>query len=667
MKIPHMNKHHIIGVLAALALVVGVSVVRDVKAIGNNYNNYNLDGGGESYDIQDVQIPEISPPQGADVEVTVATNGNGVSTSYQFNVQVNADLWYAWNRWLSTLYPSSDTATQGWVRAVTNPNVTIGYDIGVYDATSGDRIPEGGTVTVGQQIKLTFGPYIPDNIYWFGTGYSMDSPFGEWRAGATAPPRVSNQVTCTTKDYVVKYRLGEGYNLDFGVYIPLVVNPPARAIANIPSNLSCASLNINPDTSATMTCTVLSAGSFAPTFHFDATSGKFYYRYYDFRDMGGYGGPGCYGNNIPLAPVSSNGNWDSVTSIRAPYILSVPIKDISYPLTAGTPSNPPTTPTVTEGGISCPTTATVPAGQSIVFTATATDPDGDTLRYGFDWLNSGLVNEWVPSSGYVTSGVSQSVVHSWNSGGLYHVKVKAQDSHGASSGWSQSCDITVTGTVGQCADGLDNDADGFIDCADRGCHVDGNAGNGASCDPSAKENPQCSDSADNDGDAKADTLDPGCHTDANATNAASYNPGDTSEVNTQCSDGIDNDSNGKTDYKADGTGDTGCTSLSDTDESNNAQLSLALAASASVVQYGSVATLSWSATNIQSGTCRITGTNGSDYNFDSGTLAGTSGTVTTTGKPLTSQVTFTLSCANLSGITVNTTAVVRVTPRTGEF
>jgi hypothetical protein len=268
----------------------------------------------------------------------------------------------------------------------------------------------------------------------------------------------------------------------------------------------------------------------------------------------------------------------------------------------------------------------------------------------------------------------------------------------------------VTGNVGQCADGLDNDSDGRIDCADPGCHTDGNVANASSCNPTATENPQCSDVADNDADAKADTLDPGCHTDAVATNAASYNPGDddeanaqcsdaldndgdakadildpgchtdanasnassydpadTSEVNTQCSDGIDNDGNGTADYKADGSGDVGCTSLTDDNESSAAELSLALAANASIVQYGSPAVLVWSTTNVRSGSCRITGTNGTDYEFDSGPLGGTSGQVTTTNKPLKSEVTFTLSCKNLSGQTVNTTAVVRVTPRSGEF
>lgn len=51
--------------------------------------------------------------------------------------------------------------------------------------------------------------------------------------------------------------------------------------------------------------------------------------------------------------------------------------------------------------------------------------------------------------------------------------------------WTGGGPVTfLSGTgAGQCSDGLDNDADGLVDCADPGCHSDGNANNGASCVP----------------------------------------------------------------------------------------------------------------------------------------------------------------------------------------
>ncbi|MEK9176984.1 MAG: hypothetical protein AAB923_01690, partial [Patescibacteria group bacterium] len=217
-----------------------------------------------------------------------ATNGTGVTSTYQYNFQIAVDLWYAWNR--TGTHPQSNTSVSGYVRGLTDPNVTIGYDVGIHDVSTGIRIPENGNVTVGQQVKLKFGPYVPDNIYWFGTGYSMDSPYGEWRTNAEPPALgADSRVTCVQKDFVVNYFLS-GYNLNFKVYIPLVVHPPARTIGNIPSGLSCAPLTTNADGSAEMLCTVSSTGTLTPQFQFAATTGKFYYRYYDFRDMDSWGG-----------------------------------------------------------------------------------------------------------------------------------------------------------------------------------------------------------------------------------------------------------------------------------------------------------------------------------------------------------------------------------------
>ena len=67
----------------------------------------------------------------------------------------------------------------------------------------------------------------------------------------------------------------------------------------------------------------------------------------------------------------------------------------------------------------------------------------------------------------------------------------------------------------QCNDGLDNDADGFVDMNDHGCSspFDNDEHNDVS-------NPACSDGLDNDGDAKIDMADPGC-----------TSPQDTSEYN----------------------------------------------------------------------------------------------------------------------------------------
>ncbi len=107
-------------------------------------------------------------------------------------------------------------------------------------------------------------------------------------------------------------------------------------------------------------------------------------------------------------------------------------------------------------------------------TFSAPDPDGNNVRYGIDWDGDGSINEWVPPSGYVASGASQSASRTYAIAGEKTVKVLAQDEGGLSSDWA-----TVTFTcaetpqqppaAGQCTDNSDNDNDGLIDSLDPDC------------------------------------------------------------------------------------------------------------------------------------------------------------------------------------------------------
>ena len=77
---------------------------------------------------------------------------------------------------------------------------------------------------------------------------------------------------------------------------------------------------------------------------------------------------------------------------------------------------PPNAPT-----LSGPTTGTV--GQTYNFTASAADPDGDDVKYGFDWGDDTSY-----TTNYVSSGTSQTASHSWSEAGVYNVCVIAGDS-----------------------------------------------------------------------------------------------------------------------------------------------------------------------------------------------------------------------------------------------
>ena len=218
--------------------------------------------------------------------------------------------------------------------------------------------------------------------------------------------------------------------------------------------------------------------------------------------------------------------------------------------------------------------------------------------------------------------------------------------------------VLVTVSNPACSDGIDNDGDGLVDSLDPNCHTDGNPSNDGSYDPSDdNEFPACSDGIDNDGDGLVDTNDPGCHTDDILTNP--YNPNDDNESNVvaACSDGSDNDGDGLVD-----TNDPGChtddvlTNPYNPNDNNEANLSsppsLSIVATPSLIRPGDSVSITWTATNVISGSCSVTGPNGFSASGESGTQS--------TG-PITSESTYTLTCSTSTG-TVSSQVTVRVTP-----
>ena len=73
------------------------------------------------------------------------------------------------------------------------------------------------------------------------------------------------------------------------------------------------------------------------------------------------------------------------------------------------------------------------------FSATTIDPDGDEIRYEFHWGNAGEIHP-----DYVPSGTTVSLKYSWREVGTFDVSVRAEDSYGAVSEWSNSVSITIT-------------------------------------------------------------------------------------------------------------------------------------------------------------------------------------------------------------------------------
>ncbi|MEM0466739.1 MAG: PKD domain-containing protein [Candidatus Thermoplasmatota archaeon] len=77
------------------------------------------------------------------------------------------------------------------------------------------------------------------------------------------------------------------------------------------------------------------------------------------------------------------------------------------------------------------------------FTTKAEDPDGDMIRYRFNWGN-GIISSW---SSLLPSNTSYSATYHWNSPGTYNISVQVQDEHGANSTWSDSFQFVVSAYV----------------------------------------------------------------------------------------------------------------------------------------------------------------------------------------------------------------------------
>jgi PKD domain len=73
------------------------------------------------------------------------------------------------------------------------------------------------------------------------------------------------------------------------------------------------------------------------------------------------------------------------------------------------------------------------------YTTSTTDPDGDQVYYLFDW-GDGTNSSWV---GPYAPGATGSAKHTWTVKGSYQIKVKAKDTNGAESPWSDPLSITM--------------------------------------------------------------------------------------------------------------------------------------------------------------------------------------------------------------------------------
>jgi hypothetical protein len=99
------------------------------------------------------------------------------------------------------------------------------------------------------------------------------------------------------------------------------------------------------------------------------------------------------------------------------------------------PNKPPNAPSKPTGSV------TGVAGSSYSYSTSATDPDNYQVKYTFDWGD----NTPQTTTDLVASGATASMPHSWSAAGTYQVKAMATDSKGATSGWSNTLAVSITG------------------------------------------------------------------------------------------------------------------------------------------------------------------------------------------------------------------------------
>jgi len=145
------------------------------------------------------------------------------------------------------------------------------------------------------------------------------------------------------------------------------------------------------------------------------------------------------GNSSKVGPVESG------IHVAAGHIWSLPGRyQVTVKAVDANSSSPWSSPLVVSVN-SPPGQPSLPSGRSSAlpeenasFSTSSEDPDGDQLRYTFDWGDDSSSR-----SGWTESGAEMSMVHCWERAGRYEIRARAEDERGASSPWSETAAIII--------------------------------------------------------------------------------------------------------------------------------------------------------------------------------------------------------------------------------
>lgn len=104
--------------------------------------------------------------------------------------------------------------------------------------------------------------------------------------------------------------------------------------------------------------------------------------------------------------------------------------------------------TISSGGNSAPGTPTTPTGPTSgiagipnTYSTSSTDPESDQIKYGWDGNGDSIVDQWTT---FYNSGSVCTMQITWQTPGTYNVQVKAEDTYGSQSGYSQPLTVIIT-------------------------------------------------------------------------------------------------------------------------------------------------------------------------------------------------------------------------------
>ena len=208
---------------------------------------------------------------------------------------------------------TEDIEGGSWANALHDTGASITYNsYAVY--SDGTVANNYDNILVGTKIAFNFDPTstsTPSNsIYWNGTGYTQDTPYGNWVEDAA----YNGTNVCTTANFINSYTY-EGKAIN--IYIPLAVNPPAKVLSFADLNLPLE-YNLDPtvypgygappilsndtdswecDSEFQTICAPRASGVKRVEMYHGPTYGYYYYGWKYNRNM--YD-KACHTNNIPL-------------------------------------------------------------------------------------------------------------------------------------------------------------------------------------------------------------------------------------------------------------------------------------------------------------------------------------------------------------------------------